>query len=572
VVRENEELKNWKLVYEAGHGLQELARNQKALKDENRRRAVEKEQLLTQVGALMDANSVLTHAFEKLKAEAGKEAGFHYPELQLQSEVQSLTVSLKAQIVELEAQVNALENENMRIRKALQHQAAAVGEQGFQFAGMSAEMIMRVNEFAAGLREGAVEMPPQPSDLMKDNRRLRDELQVMQIKLQNYEREIGGSLLGGGDWQMYLAAQVKLLQQQQPLPVESPEKLQLMEDLRRITAENAELHSKMAAWQAEMLEVLAAQRAQAMTVTVPVAAAAADSLQQQQLTELMMKHNEKLLSELQALKRNVVAADLPPTGRTPLNSTRRGGGGGLALDLTPIATNFNFNHTIGTGTGQMNMWTPLAGTRRDLNASLTLGGGGGGGGPQTPHGKKLLNQTIQQLNLPPEEWALDIRDLYSQLVECLEQLYEREQELEDTRSGLQAMEESLVAVRQQTAALYLEFAQRSDQWEAARRQLEAEHQSLLEERDGLRLKLKRTQEVTQLLERQDGGGGSEAVLEGRVIELTRKVAVFEVNEAVLSRRFIAQSEQLKAEQESRQRVEADFVEMEVSVITILNDS
>ena len=29
VVKENEELKHWKLVYEAGHGLQELARNQK---------------------------------------------------------------------------------------------------------------------------------------------------------------------------------------------------------------------------------------------------------------------------------------------------------------------------------------------------------------------------------------------------------------------------------------------------------------------------------------------------------------------------------------------------------------
>ena len=48
-VREIEDLKHWKQVYEAGHGLQELARNQKALKDENRRRTVEKEQLLSKV-------------------------------------------------------------------------------------------------------------------------------------------------------------------------------------------------------------------------------------------------------------------------------------------------------------------------------------------------------------------------------------------------------------------------------------------------------------------------------------------------------------------------------------------
>jgi hypothetical protein len=65
-----------------------------------------------------------------------------------------------------------------------------------------------------------------------------------------------------------------------------------------------------------------------------------------------------------------------------------------------------------------------------------------------------------------------------------------------------------------------------------------------------------------MLDNKDGGGigsGNEA----RVVELTRKVAVFEVNEAMLSRRYIAQAEQLKIESEAKNRIEADFVEMEV---------
>jgi hypothetical protein len=34
---------------------------------------------------------------------------------------------------------------------------------------------------------------------------------------------------------------------------------------------------------------------------------------------------------------------------------------------------------------------------------------------------------VVQMNLPPEEWADEVKDLNGQLVECLEQLFEREQ-------------------------------------------------------------------------------------------------------------------------------------------------
>ena len=102
--------------------------------------------------------------------------------------------------------------------------------------------------------------------------------------------------------------------------------------------------------------------------------------------------------------------------------------------------------------------------------------------------------------------------------------------------------------------------------------MQAEQQAVLEERDGLRLKLKRAQEVSSMLEKQQGshnGGTSNPAAEARLVELTRKVAVFEVNEAALSRRFIAQAEQLKIEQEAKQRIEADFVEMEVRASVVM---
>lgn len=48
-------------------------------------------------------------------------------------------------------------------------------------------------------------------------------------------------------------------------------------------------------------------------------------------------------------------------------------------------------------------------------------------------------------------------------------------------------------------------------------------------------------------------------------ECSRKLAVYEVNEAILARKFQALTEQLKEEQTLRQRVEEDFVEMEGSL-------
>lgn len=60
LVRELDDLSHWKAVYEAGHGMQELARNQKKLKDDNRRLGVAVEQYNSKLSKVLDANGVLT--------------------------------------------------------------------------------------------------------------------------------------------------------------------------------------------------------------------------------------------------------------------------------------------------------------------------------------------------------------------------------------------------------------------------------------------------------------------------------------------------------------------------------
>ena len=135
LVREIDDLTYWKSIYESGHGLQELARNQKKLKDDCRRLGVAVEQGLSKLGEAMDANSILYQAFQRLKKDTKadpnfmtkRDLNFMYSEYELQEELTSDNARLKAQTAVQEEQIHALEIENINLRKTIQNQAGSIG-------------------------------------------------------------------------------------------------------------------------------------------------------------------------------------------------------------------------------------------------------------------------------------------------------------------------------------------------------------------------------------------------------------------------------------------------------------
>lgn len=145
------------------------------------------------------------------------------------------------------------------------------------------------------------------------------------------------------------------------------------------------------------------------------------------LAAMLLAHNENLLRELQDLKSystNIIKS-------TPNQAARvlqiENSAAGIAADKKlrrdtlslpeisiqtpshrvrdPVATPSNAYDQRG--------WTPSVGGTHMMAA------------PTTPHGRQLLAKNIAQLNLPPEEWAQEVKELHSQLIECIEQLYER---------------------------------------------------------------------------------------------------------------------------------------------------
>jgi hypothetical protein len=181
-------------------------------------------------------------------------------------------------------------------------------------------------------------------------------------------------------------------------------------------------------------------------------------------------------------------------------------------------------------------------------------------GPATPHGKNLLAKNLSQLKLPPEEWAQDVKELNGQLIECLEQLYEREEEVEEQRGIIDNLEDNLIGIKQQMATIYYDYASKADSWESKEKSYKSENKSLIEKLESFRLKLSDVEKLNAVLQKED-----QDCMEAKLTELSRKVTIYEVNEATLTRKFIAQSEQLDQEHKDNQTLEADFAEMETTL-------
>ncbi|CAN0076060.1 unnamed protein product, partial [Ectocarpus fasciculatus] len=180
------------------------------------------------------------------------------------------------------------------------------------------------------------------------------------------------------------------------------------------------------------------------------------------------------------------------------------------------------------------------------------------GGPKTAQGQEALRWQLRRLNLPPEEWAEDVRNVNAQLVEALEQLQAREAELDEHEELIVRYESHLSDMRAQAAALYRDHADREKEYDEKQKASKAEAGVLREERDALAVRARRLQEV---LDVEDEAADDPTAPHRALRDLSRKVIVLEVNEAVMARRFASVKEQLQVESEARVASERDFLEM-----------
>eukprot|EP00981_Chlorochromonas_danica_P012527 scaffold5121_cov223-Ochromonas_danica.AAC.5 len=544
LVKTVDELTHWKTVYEAGHGLQQLARTERKLSDDLKRlqRAFEEQNLA--LGQERQSREVLHLAFERLKKECGKPADFSYPDLDLHMEVESNISQLNTQIDHLEKQLDYMEEENTRLRKSLRNTTAVMGDDGqIKFPGLDADMLVKINEFAANLREGKLELPlnDRSRALLEDNRKLKSEIQNLNQQLQRRE-SFSAAFAPGTDGVLSDVFGA---------------------DMKTLLQENAGMHKKLSDLQ-QQLSYLMSQQEQNQSSPAALLKAA------EEVARMLQEKNEAMLHEMEELRSAQNRAPAP----TPLGGGSREVGGmnwpsGRAFGRSaPSPSPAAFSARSSPARSRYDPGTPMPSSTPYWTPRMGRGGmpfyvgtpGAPSAGPATPHGKQLLQNTLYNMHLPPEDWAVDVRELNTQLIECLEQLYEREEELSGQKQVLSDYEAHLADAKTQMIILYHDFAQQQREWQQKEKQLLDEHRQISFERDDMRLKLKRAEEMTSLLQRQD-----HEAIEWKMTDLQRKVVIYEVNESILSRKYISLSEQLDVESRKRQQLEVDFAEMEATL-------
>ncbi len=599
---EVDQLKYWNDKYIKGKAYESLSRQIQISNDNIKRLNREVEDRTALLSKVQDSNGLLKQAYDRLKREAGKDPDFSYPKEELQEEIECETARLEMQQRELEDQRSSLESENTRLRKQITSLAGNFAKDGFRFAGLRPDQVAKVAEFANNLRDGKVELPmdDRAVEALKENRRLKEENEELLERIKfggdsaDYKPRATASAASTGAAEETTssagAASGPANGTGGLSRMQEAEMSRLGEDMKKLLLENAELRSRMVTMQDEVISLI---RSQAST----------HADHSESMTNIMQSHNEGMIAELKNLRSmqstGVMAgtvgmspemqaqmqkmtqmqqqmfqeqqrmsqeraketpgavhgkhkkAHTKTHGKIPLVHTTPGPAAAETSGFPPVATPAQ---TANLGVTFAPMHTPYGQTPGFGGTEVQFTG------PNTPAGKTLLSKSLQQMNLPSEDWVEDVKDLNGQLVEALEQLHERELEVTEQHSLIAGLEENLVSIKQQMAALYHDYAQRSESWETQTKDFTHNNKMLSDERDDLKLKLQRMQDVLNHVKKEDPDS-----LEARLVEATRKVAVYEINEAVLSRKFISQTEILDAEKEKSNKYEQEFVEMETSL-------
>jgi hypothetical protein len=316
------------------------------------------EQMTVKFGSAQDSIGRLKQAFDRLKKETGKPANFMYPEDELEQEMYGENARLQSQLLEAEDQISALELDNTRVRKAMKNQAGLIGEQGFKFQGMNSAMLVTVNEFASNLREGKVELPlnDRSAELLKENRRLRDEQKAMNLRVERYEREISGAIgpsqpavesgpgstpgTGGKGGSGGTVVSMSKVQE--------AELFGLRNDVQKLVSENTSMHGRMSTMQSELMAALKARGDGTGDGTDSIASA-------------LLAANEALMREL-IDARSMAADRFTPRldSLSEIEPSRQGLGQGQGLGYQPQAQ----LQLEGSGGGRYPSKLPPAGSRK----------------------------------------------------------------------------------------------------------------------------------------------------------------------------------------------------------------
>lgn len=128
-------------------------------------------------------------------------------------------------------QIDALEQERLRLLRDLRNNAADISEKGVKFVGLTPDQLAKVNEFACNLRDGKLELPKATSPDTSEIRRLRQTVFTLENKVSALQAELALAPSARSDHSSQRG--------------ERDAVAAMREDIGRLLGENAELHTQL---------------------------------------------------------------------------------------------------------------------------------------------------------------------------------------------------------------------------------------------------------------------------------------------------------------------------------------
>ncbi|KAF1333146.1 hypothetical protein FI667_g3048, partial [Globisporangium splendens] len=172
---------------------------------------------------------------------------------------------------------------------------------------------------------------------------------------------------------------------------------------------------------------------------------------------------------------------------------------------------------------------------------------------------------VDNVAFETEEEMTVLIDVMKELNVCLDELVKSEAQNEDLQQQLAHHEDAFKALTDQYTILYQHFFHMHEEYTQSDSRLQRELVEMKHENHDLTLKCQRLESSLRLVQPADSSVvvvDSETRLRAEVLELTRKVAVYEVNEARFRRKYQQIHDEYQAAQAQKRTLENEWLDME----------
>uniref|UniRef100_K3WSN8 Uncharacterized protein n=1 Tax=Globisporangium ultimum (strain ATCC 200006 / CBS 805.95 / DAOM BR144) TaxID=431595 RepID=K3WSN8_GLOUD len=563
----------WNAKYEQNAGLEDVMKFQKQL-----RKQLEKQQhanvtLRNQLNDQVDAVGKLHIAFDRLKVETGKPPSFEYDDLAIENHLKGELAVNQAVMSQMEHQIQELEAERVRLLQKLRDQARLTGHKLYETHGLTTEQWQVVEEFidrvkrtpevtkrllfsGVGDHVAISDSSSPPQGDRKDAELLvKHEKELMTLYTEKMElvQEIDRLR----DEVERSQTQTLVSQNAQeatitPKHSASKEAIKRMQEQIQQLQEEQEKQKRKREAGGRSFNDAKPDRAVDVSATARDSDDDVDSLSGDD--EDAGDANEPPSERVEA---NSAAKQQNGTQTSPAKNNDQEGSSGATISR-PASESPNPRTS-----SERNDWptsaegfamavakaleSRLAGLHQQQppQTAIERHSPQDVPSPQQPKGKVAASKpsrvpTVDNVAFETEEEMTLLIDVMKELNVCLDELVKSEAQNEELQQQIAHHEDAFKALTDQHTILYQHFFHMHEEYTQSDTRLQRELVEMKHENHDLTLKCQRLESSLHLVQPADlsvVGVDSETRLRIEVLELTRKVAVYEVNEARFRRKY-----------------------------------